>query len=169
MFVNLKDNFASQESLSLSYNVCSMRLLKNYVFKTVYTPSHHINDIFTILFDLSSASTLNMPMLVTCLPLNPFSLVLKERNCAELTAMLALVTYIVWDQRCSSLMSSLYHKKRFTLLFDDKIQLSWHEKLSFKLSTIICVIHGLSHVSCFFVEPASLFVSEFPLIFYTAL
>ncbi len=46
---------------------------------------------------------------------------------------------------CSSL-SDLIKKKPFTLLFNDKIQLSSHEKWSFKLPAIICGIQGTSQM-----------------------
>ncbi len=90
---------------------------------------------------------MDVAKLPTCLEwffssFNPFSLILKEPKKLLKLAMLASATYVVWDERRSS-QSGFTKKRYFTLLLDDKIWLSWHEKLSFKLPTI-CIIYGTS-------------------------
>ena len=55
--------------------------------------------------------------------------------------MLVLVMYIVRNERCNA--DECFHTKlNNTLLFNDKLQLSWPAKLAFKLTNIICVIYG---------------------------
>ncbi len=142
MSVYLKDNFSSQESRSLSHNCCSLRLWK-YLFRRGHAWSSHkwrLND-------------LSLKWLTLCL-LSCSSQ--HAHACNDFYLLWYISALLVLKEQKKLCAGGVYcarwenhwavSQKMFYFIDDNKIRLSLHKKFSFKLPTIICVIHGSSQI-----------------------